>query len=79
MRELDKAANAPRPDTFALKTHCQAAHCAVGRVHWAALAAAVQARSVLNDAQRKQLAVWADSMQAWMQQHRQMMQPSPHN
>ncbi len=79
LTELDQAANAPQPDTIALKTHFQAAHSAMGRVHWAALAAAVQARSVLNDAQRKQLAVWADSMQAWMQQHRQMMQPSPHN
>ncbi len=79
LKELDQAANAPQPDTVALKTHFQAAHAAMGRVHWAALAAAVQARSVLNDAQRKQLTVWADSMQAWMQQHRQMMHPSPHN
>ncbi len=79
LTELDQAANAPQPDTVVLKTHFQAAHAAMGRVHWLALAAAVQARSVLNDAQRKQLAVWADSMQAWMQQHRQMMQPSPHN
>lgn len=79
LAELDRAANAPQPDTVALKTHFQAAHAAMGRVHWVALAAAVQARSVLNDAQRQKLAVWADSMQAWMQQHRQMMQPSPHN
>jgi LTXXQ motif family protein len=79
MKELDQAANAPQPDTVALKTHFQAAHAAMGKVHWVALAAAVQARSLLNDAQRKQLAVWADSMQAWMQQHRQMMHPSPHN
>ena len=79
MKELDEAANAPQPDTVALKTHFQAAYAAMGKAHWAALAAAVQARSVLNDAQRKQLAVWADSMQAWMQQHRKMMQPSPHN
>lgn len=79
LTELDQAANAPQPDTVALKTHFQAAHAAMGRVHWVALAAAVQARSVLNDAQRQKLAVWADSMQAWMQQHRRMMQPSPHN
>jgi Heavy-metal resistance len=79
LKELDQAADAPQPDTVALKTHFQAAHAAMGRVHWVALAAAVQARSVLNDAQRQKLAVWADSMQAWMQQHRQMMHPSPHN
>jgi heavy-metal resistance protein len=79
IKELDQAANAPQPDTVALKTHFQAAHAAMGKVHWLALATAVQARSVLNDAQRQKLAVWADSMQAWMHQHRQMMQPSPHN
>jgi Heavy-metal resistance len=79
MKELDQAANAPELDTVALKTHFQAAQAAMGKVHWVALVAAVQAKSVLNDAQRKQLAVWADSMHAWMQQHRQMMHPSPHN
>src|SRR5690349_12356372 len=50
MKELDQAANAAQPDTVALKTHFQAAHAAMGKVHWLALAAAVQARSVLNDA-----------------------------
>ena len=79
MQELDQAANAQQPDTVALKAHFQAAQAAMGKVHWLALVAAVQARSLLNDAQRKQLAVWADSMHAWMQQHRQMMHPSPHN
>jgi hypothetical protein len=31
---------------------------------------------VLNDAQGTKLKAWADSMQAWMQQHRHMMKPS---
>jgi hypothetical protein len=39
------------------------------------LASAAQARAVLNDAQRATVQVWADSMQAWSQQHRQMMPP----
>jgi hypothetical protein len=75
MKELDQAASAPQPDTVVLKTHFAAAHAAMGKVHWLVLAAAAQAKGVLNDAQRKQLTVWADSMQAWMLQHRQMMQP----
>ena len=78
-KELDRAANAAQPDTAALRAHFEAAHAAMGRAHWLALVAAVQARSVLNDAQRQKLAVWVDSMQAWMQQHRQMMQPSSHH
>src|SRR6266511_2348180 len=48
---------------------------ALGQAHWAMLASAAQARAVLTDAQRAKVQVWADSMQAWMQQHRQMMQP----
>jgi hypothetical protein len=74
-KELEQAASAPQPDTVALKTHFTAAHAAMGKAHWLMLAAAAQAKSLLNDAQRKQLSVWADSMHAWMQQHRQMMQP----
>jgi hypothetical protein len=75
VKELDQAASAPQPDTVALKTHFAAAHAAMGKAHWLMLAAAAQAKGVLNDAQRKKLSVWADSMHAWMQQHRQMMQP----
>ena len=76
MKELDQTANAPRPDTTALKTHFQAAHNAMGKAHWTMLTSAVQARQVLTDAQRAKIRTWADSMQAWMQQHRQMMNPS---
>ena len=75
MQELEQAANAAASDTSALKTHFQAAHAAMGKAHWLALASAVQGRAVLNDAQRTKLKAWADSMQTWMQQHRQMMKP----
>ncbi len=78
MKEMDQAAGAA-PDTAALKLHFQAAHAAMGKAHWAVIAAAAQARGVLTDAQRSKVQVWADSMQAWMQEHRQMMRPTnPH-
>lgn len=75
LQELEQVANAPAPDTSVLKTHFQAAHAAMGKAHWLALASAVQGRAALNDAQRTKLKAWADSMQTWMQQHRQMMRP----
>lgn len=79
MKELEPAAQAPQADTSALKTHFQTAHAAMGKAHWAMLASAAQARAVLTDAQRTKLQVWADSMQAWMKQHHQMMNPAgPH-
>lgn len=79
MGAIEQAANAPKPDTAALKTHFHAAHDAMGKAHWAMLASAAQARAVLTDAQRAQVQTWADSMQAWRQQHRQMMPPDrPH-
>jgi hypothetical protein len=77
VQAMQQATTGPTADTVALKTHFDAAHAAMGRAHWLSIAAAVQAKGLLTDAQRKQVAVWADSMQAWMQQHRQMMQPSP--
>lgn len=79
MTEMEQTANAPKPDTSALKVHFQAAHNAMGKAHWAMLASAAQARAVLTDAQRAKVQVWADSMQVWMQQHRQMMQPGHPN
>jgi LTXXQ motif family protein len=79
MKELDQSANAALPDTAVLKTHFQAAHAAMGKAHWAMLASAAQARVVLTDAQRTKVQAWADSMQAWMQQHDRMMNPArPH-
>ena len=76
LQELEQAANAPAPDTGAMKTHFQAAHAAMGKAHWLALASGVQARAVLTDPQRAKLRAWADSMHTWMQQHREMMKPS---
>jgi LTXXQ motif family protein len=76
MQALAQAADVPKPDTGAIRVHFQAAHGAMGKAHWAMLAAALQARAILTDAQRGSMQAWADSMQAWMQQHRQMMKPS---
>lgn len=75
MQAMQEAAAGPAADTVALKPHFDAAHAAMGKAHWLALAAAVQAKAALTDAQRSKVKVWADSMQAWMQQHRQMMRP----
>ncbi len=79
MAEMEQAANASKPDTSALKVHFQAAHNAMGKAHWATVAVSAQARAVLTDAQRAKVQAWADSMQTWMQQHRQMMQPGHPN
>src|SRR2546425_5624098 len=75
VQAMQQAAAGPSPDTVALKTHFEAAHAAMGKAHWLSLVSAVQAKAVLNDAQRTKLKAWADSMQAWMQQHRHMMKP----
>lgn len=79
LRELRAAADAPTPDTAAWKIHFQAAHAAMGRAHWLALASAAQAKTVLTDEQRGKVKTWADSLETSMQQHRHMMKPSePH-
>jgi LTXXQ motif family protein len=77
LTELEQAANAASPDTATLKTHFQAAHNAMGKAHWTMLVSSAQARGVLTDAQRAKLQSWADSMQAWTEQHRKMMNPAP--
>ena len=76
VQAMQQAAAGLTPDTVALKTHFAAAHAAMGKAHWLSLVSAVQAKAVLDDAQRTKLKAWADSMQAWMQQHRHMMKPS---
>ncbi len=76
MQAMQQATDRSTPDTVALKTHFEAAHAAMGKAHWLSLVSAVQAKAVLNDVQRTKLKVWADSMQAWMDQHRHMMKPS---
>ena len=73
MQALEQVADSPKPDTSAIKLHFQAALGAMGKAHWAMLVSAVQARAVLSDAQRAGMQAWADSMQAWTEQHRQMM------
>ena len=75
LKELEEVANAAKADTAALKTHFQAAHNAMGKAHWTMLASSAQARAVLTDAQRAKVQIWADSMQAWTEQHRRMMNP----
>ena len=47
----------------------------MGKAHWLALVSAVQAKAVLNDAQRTKVQAWTDSMQTWMEQHHRMMKP----
>jgi hypothetical protein len=79
VKELEQVANTAKPDSAALKVHFQAAHAAMGKAHWAMLVSSVQARAVLTEPQRAKTQTWADSMQTWMQQHRQMMSPHrPH-
>ena len=73
MQAVQQAAAGPTSDTVALKTHFEAAHAAMGKAHWLSLVSAVQAKAVLNDAQRTKLKAWADSMQVWMQQHHEKM------
>ena len=75
LKELEQVANVAKADTAALKTHFQAAHNAMGKAHWTMLASSAQARAVLTDAQRAKVQIWADSMQAWTEQHRRMMNP----
>jgi len=64
-------------DTAGLRKHFEAAHAAMGRAHWAMVAAAAQAQAVLTDAQRTKMKTWADSMTSWMEHRRGMMGP-PH-
>jgi Spy/CpxP family protein refolding chaperone len=79
LRELRAAADAPTPDTAAWKIHFQAAHSAMGKAHWLALASAAQAKTVLTAEQRSKIKAWADSLETSTQQHRHMMKPGePH-
>jgi hypothetical protein len=64
---LAQAMQANVADTTALKRHLQAAHTAMGNAQWVALRVSVQARALLNDAQRGRVEGWIDAMQ--MQHH----------
>jgi len=55
---MAQAFDAASPDTAALQQHFQAAHTAMGKAHWAMLAAAAQARAVLTDEQRARVERW---------------------
>lgn len=72
---MAQAADVATPDTTRLKEHFEAAHAAMGRAQWRALASAVQAKALLNEGQRTKVSAWADSIEAWMEQHRRMMRP----
>jgi hypothetical protein len=56
------AMRAAAPDTAGLKMHFDAAHAAMGKAHWAMLAAAAQARALLSDEQRARVERWASRM-----------------
>jgi hypothetical protein len=60
------------PDTSALRPHFDVAHQAMGKAHWAMLAAAAQARAVLTDAQRQKMDALVTSMQQRMQRQQTM-------
>ncbi len=77
LEELQQAADAALPDSGVVKTHFQAAQAAMGRARWLSIRSAMEAKALLTPAQRATLKAWADSLEMWMQQHRQMMKPSP--
>lgn len=60
---LTQVMAASAPDTAALRQHFQAAHAAMGSLHWTMLRAAARAKAVLTDAQRGRVEGWADAMQ----------------
>ena len=62
MDELSQAFRAASPDTSALRPHFDAAHGAMGKAHWAMLAAAAQSRALLTDAQRQKIDAWVTAM-----------------
>lgn len=62
MGALASAFQAAAPDTGALQAHFAEAHSAMGKAHWAMLAAAAQSKAVLTDAQRQQVDAAVKSM-----------------
>src|SRR5206468_7196801 len=60
------------PDTTALRPHFEAARAAMGKAHWAMVAAAAQSRAVLTDAQRQKVDGWVTMMQQRMQHEHTM-------
>jgi hypothetical protein len=70
MQALAQAMQAATPDTAQVKLHFQGAHSAMGKAHWAMLAAAAQARGVLTEGQRGRVEGWADAMSEHHPEHR---------
>jgi hypothetical protein len=60
---VSQAFQAAAPDTGALRMHFEEAHAAMGKAHWAMLAAAAQAKAVLTDAQRQKIDAWVQAME----------------
>jgi Spy/CpxP family protein refolding chaperone len=69
MDELSSAFQSASPDTNALRPHVDAAQAAMGKAHWAMLAAAARSKAVLTDDQRKKVDA---SVNAMMQRERPM-------
>ena len=72
MGAVSQAFQTAAPDTTALRPHFEAAHSAMGKAHWAMVAAAAQSRAVLTDAQRQKVDAWVTTMQQRMQQEHTM-------
>ncbi len=72
MGAVSQAFQTAAPDTTTLRPHFEAAHAAMGKAHWAMVAAAAQSRAVLTDAQRQKVDAWVTMMQQRMQQEHTM-------
>src|SRR6266576_1240673 len=72
MGAVSQAFQTAAPDTTALRPHFEAAHSAMGKAHWAMVAAAAQSRAVLTDAQRQTVDAWVTMMQQRIQQEHTM-------
>jgi hypothetical protein len=72
MGVVSQAFQTAAPDTSAIRPHFEAAHAAMGKAHWAMVAAAAQSRAVLTDAQRQKVDAWVTMMQQRMQQEHTM-------
>jgi uncharacterized membrane protein len=75
MEALGQAIQSATTDTAALRRQFQAAHDAMGTVHWTMLRTAVQAKALLTDEQRGRVHGWADTMQ--MRHRRRMGDSAP--
>ncbi|HLQ58550.1 MAG TPA: Spy/CpxP family protein refolding chaperone [Gemmatimonadales bacterium] len=63
MGALSQAFQAASPDTAQLRPHFDEAHQAMGKAHWAMLAAAARSRALLTDAQRAKVDAWVTAIE----------------